>query len=305
MGRIRTVLGDIPPEDFGLALVHEHVMCDFVGAEKVSKDRYDAKEVRSVMLPYLEEIRRLGVSGFVDCTPAFLGRDAELLADLSKASKMHVLTNTGLYKEPYLPKCVWDLSVDRLAEAWVEEIEQGIDGTPIKAGFIKIAVNPGKIVPIQQKIVRAAALCSASTGAAIACHTENGEAAMHVLEILEGERADLSRLIVVHCDSEDDQGVHREIAYRGAWIEYDGVREENAEKILRMLKFVEKEGLENRLLLSQDAGWYNVGEDLGGKIRGYAYLVREFLPKVLDRGFGEEFAETVMRKNPAEAFQMK
>ncbi|MGQ9514712.1 MAG: hypothetical protein ACUVTL_06655 [Thermoproteota archaeon] len=95
MGKIRTVLGDISPEKFGLALVHEHIMCDFIGADKVGKERYDPKEVYEVMLPYLEEIGGLGVTGFVDCTPAFLGRDVQLIADLAKASKIYILTNTG------------------------------------------------------------------------------------------------------------------------------------------------------------------------------------------------------------------
>jgi len=305
MGKIRTVLGDIPPEKFGLALVHEHVMCDFIGADKVSKGRYEVREVYETMLPYLKEIRQLGVEGFVDCTPAFLGRDVSLLADLSKASNIHILTNTGLYKEPYLPKYVWEYSAGHLADMWIKEIEQGIDWTPIKAGFIKIAVNPGKVIPIQQKIVRAAALCSLSTGAAIACHTASGIAAINVMEILEDERADLGRLIVVHCDAEEDLNIHREIAKRGAWIEYDSVGEGNVEKILKMIEFVANEGLEDHLLLSQDAGWYNVGEPLEGKIRSYAYLVKDFLPMMLGRDFKREFIETIMRRNPAKAFQMK
>jgi len=305
MGKIRTVLGDIPPEKFGLALVHEHVMCDFIGADKVSKGRYEVREVYETMLPYLKEIRQLGVEGFVDCTPAFLGRDVELLADLSKASNIHILTNTGLYKEPYLPKYVWEYSAGHLADMWIKEIEQGIDWTPIKAGFIKIAVNPGKVIPIQQKIVRAAALCSLSIGAAIACHTASGIAAINVMEILEDERADLGRLIVVHCNAEEDLNIHREIAKRGAWIEYDSVGEGNVEKILKMIEFVANEGLEDHLLLSQDAGWYNVGEPLGGKIRSYAYLVKDFLPMMLRRDFKREFIETIIRRNPAKAFQMK
>ncbi|TLN01018.1 phosphotriesterase, partial [bacterium] len=98
---IRTVLGDIAPADLGITLVHEHILCDFIGADKVSKERYDVNEVFNVMLPYLSEIHRLGVRGFVDCTPAYLGRDVQLLADLSKASGIQILTNTGLYKEPY------------------------------------------------------------------------------------------------------------------------------------------------------------------------------------------------------------
>jgi hypothetical protein len=36
---IQTVRGRIKPDQLGLTLIHEHVMVDFVGADKVSKDR--------------------------------------------------------------------------------------------------------------------------------------------------------------------------------------------------------------------------------------------------------------------------
>jgi len=304
MGRIRTVLGDIFPGKFGSALVHEHILVDFVGADKFSKERYDAKEVFTVMLPYLAEIRELGVTGFVDCTPAYMARDAQLLADLSEAAGIHVLTNTGLYKEPYLPKHAFEYSADQLAELWIDEIKKGIEGTSVKAGFIKIAVNPGQIVSIQQKIVRAAARCSLSTGAAIACHTASGTAAMHLLRILCEEEADAGRLIVVHSDAEEDVEYHFQTARQGAWVEYDGLRPETAEKTLNLLRLMVDKGFEDQLLLSQDAGWYNVGEPKGGNIQGYEYLVKGFVPLMQQKGFSQELVNKILVKNPARAFEM-
>jgi len=304
MSRIRTVLGDIFPDKLGLTLVHEHVLVDFVGAETFSKERYDAKEVFDVMLPYLAEIRRLGVTGFVECTPAYMARDPQLLASLSEAVGIHILTNTGLYKEPYLPKHAFEYSVDQLAELWIDEIKKGIEETSVKAGFIKIAVNPGHIVPIQQKIVRAAARCSFSTGAVIACHTASGIAAMDLLEILDEEGVDANRLIVVHSDAEENMEYHFQTARRGAWVEYDGLKEETAERTLNLLRLMVKKGFEDYLLLSQDAGWYNVGELRGGNIRGYDYLMKGFVPLMLARGFGQELVNKILVKNPAKAFQI-
>lgn len=303
--RIRTVLGDISPEEFGLALVHEHILCDFIGADKVSRNRYDAQEVFNVMLPYLNEIKQLGVSGFVDCTPAFIGRDPLLLASLSKASGIHILTNTGLYKEPFLPKYAFEYSVEQLASMWVREIEQGIEETPVKAGFVKIAVNPGRIIPIQRKIVRAAARCSLSTGAAIVCHTASGVAAMDLLNIIGEEGLDPAKVIVAHCDAEEDWNNHLEILKRGAWVEYDGISEATSTKVLNMIRLVVENGFSNRLLLSQDAGWYNVGENKGGSIRPYSYLVKHFIPIMLREGFSRSLVDEVLAKNPAQAFQIK
>ncbi len=302
MGEIRTVLGDIPSQAFGLALVHEHISVDFIGADKCSKDRYDPKEVFDVMLPYLNEIRELGTSGFVECTPAFMGRDAELLAHLSRATEIHILTNTGLYKEPYLPKYAFDYSADLLADQWIREIEKGIDGTAVKAGFIKIAVNPDRIVPVQEKIVRAAARCSKSTGAVIACHTASGIAAMHLLEVTSEERLDPDRLIVVHCDAEPDTSFHIKIASQGAWVEYDGLKAETAERTVKFLKLMVEKSFGDQILLSQDAGWYRVGEPRGGSIRGYSYLIRHFVPLLLKSGFDQSLISKILVTNPARAF---
>jgi phosphotriesterase-related protein len=304
MAKIRTVLGDISPDEFGPALVHEHILVDFIEAEKFSRDRYDREEVFEVMLPYLARIKNLGVKGFVECTPAYMGRDAELLVRFSKALGIHILTNTGLYKEPHLPKFAFEYSADQLAELWIKEILEGVEDTPIKAGFIKIAVNPGIIAPIQQKIVRAAARCSLATGAVIACHTANGAAAMHLLKILDEEGLENDRLIVVHADAEENIKYHLEIARRGAWVEYDGLSQNTSEKILKLLRFMVDQGFEEQILLSQDAGWYNVGQPHGGNIRGYEYLIKEFVPLMRKNGFDQDLIGKILVENPAEAFQI-
>ncbi len=305
MAKIRTVLGDIPPEKFGLTLAHEHILVDFVGAGKFSKERYDPWEVFNAMLPYLTEIRELGVTGFVECTPNYMARDAKVLARLSEAADIHILTNTGLYKEPYVPRYAFNHTADQLADQWTNEIKEGIEDTNIKAGFIKIAVNPGSIIPIQQKIVRAAARCSLSTGAAIACHTASGIAGLHLLEILREEGADPDRLIVAHSDAEEDTKYHLQIASSGAWVEYDGLREETAERTLSLIQLMLDNGFEDHILLSQDAGWYNVGEPGGGDIRGFSYLVREFVRLMAEKGFRQQLVDKILVENPAKAFQLE
>ena len=119
--RIHTVTGTIDSQSMGLTLPHEHIMCDFIGADKVSKDRYNPDEIVEAMLPYVEEIKKLGVKTFIDCTPAYIGRDPEILAALSKAAGITIITNTGFYKEPYLPSYTWELSADELAGSIIEE----------------------------------------------------------------------------------------------------------------------------------------------------------------------------------------
>ncbi|HDY87865.1 MAG TPA: phosphotriesterase, partial [bacterium] len=264
-GFIQTVTGNISISEMGFTLPHEHVMCDFIGADKVSKNRYEPDEVIAAICPNLEEIKKLGVKTFIDCTPAYIGRDVEILAELSKKTGLNILTNAGFYKEPYLPQFTWDVSADKLAEIWTKEILEGIEGTKIKAGFIKIAVNPGALIPIQKKIVTAACRTSKITGAVIASHTGKGIAAVEELDILEKENINPESFIYVHADSEPDIKYHFEAAKRGAWVEYDGIRKNSAKKVIKLILSMLDKGYEDRILLSQDSGWYRVGEPGGGK----------------------------------------
>ena len=302
---IQTVRGRIRPGQLGMTLIHEHVMVDFIGADKVNKDRYDVDEVFEVMLPYLKEIKELAVTGFGDCTPMYIGRDAQLLARLAEAADMHIITNTGLYKEPYLPQYAFEKSADELARIWIDEIEKGIEGTGIRAGFIKIAVNPGELIPVQQKIVRAAARTSLATGATIASHTGHGIAAMEEMDILEEEGLPLSKFIFVHAGSEKDREYHFKTAERGAWVEYDHIKKDGAEESVQLIKSMLEKGYEDKLLLSQDAGWYNVGQPRGGNIKSFAYLVREFIPLMKRSGIHQDTINKLVITNPARALRIR
>jgi len=170
-GKILTVRGPIEPSELGLTLPHEHVMVDFIGADKTGPHRYDPDEVFNTMLPYMQAIQAQGVTGFMECTPMYLARDPEILLRLSEATGIHILTNTGMYKEPYLPQYAFNATTDELAKQWIDEILNGIGETGIRAGFIKIAVFKESLKPMQRKIVTAACRTHNATGATIACHT--------------------------------------------------------------------------------------------------------------------------------------
>jgi phosphotriesterase-related protein len=86
--RVMTVRGPIDPAHMGKTLPHEHILVDFIGAERATPDRYDADDVARVALPHLERARELGCRTLIDCTPAYLARDAALLRRLSIANPM-------------------------------------------------------------------------------------------------------------------------------------------------------------------------------------------------------------------------
>jgi phosphotriesterase-related protein len=299
---IVTVRGPIRADRLGLALSHEHVLVDFIGADKITPERWDRAEVARVMLPHLLAAKKQGVRAFFDCTPAFLGRDPRLLRNLAVASGLHVITNTGLYKEPYLPPYAFTESAEQLAGRWTREAVEGIEGTGIRPGFIKIAVNPGKLIEVQRKIVRAAALTSRRTGLAIACHSGSGPATLEALEVLREERVPLSRFIFVHAEGEPDRKLHAEAAKAGAWVSFDGVGWRPVAEHMKLIAGFLAEGHADRLLLSHDGGWYKPGEPGGGTIQPFTRLLGDLMPALEKEGLKPALRRKLLVENPRRAF---
>ena len=185
--KIITVTGEIPASQIGKTLHHEHILVDFIGADSISYDRWNKEEVVEKVLPYLQEIKELGYETLVECTPAYLGRDPELLKMLSEKSGLQILTNTGYYSAvgaKYIPEHGFTENAEQLAERWIEEAENGIEGTGIYPGFIKIAVERGPLEEINRKVVEAACITHKATGLTIMSHTGLALPAFQELEIL-------------------------------------------------------------------------------------------------------------------------
>lgn len=301
---INTVRGPLDPSRMGRTLPHEHVMCDFGGAGTAGAHRYDSEEVVKVMRPHLLAAIQRGVSTFVDCSPAYLGRDVEILRSLSQATGMHILTNTGYYGaagDKFLPRHAFRESSAALAERWILEYEDGIEGTEIRPGFIKIGVDAGPLSDVDRKLVEAAARTHLATGLTVACHTGEAVAARQVLEVLTAAGVAPEALIVVHADSIEDAAVPTALAGQGAWVELDGVRPDTTERHVKLITALIRAGFTDRILLSQDAGWYNVGEPGGGTVRPYTALADHLLP-ALDGSLTPGEIEAITETNPRRAF---
>ena len=305
---IQTVSGAIPPEMLGVTLMHEHVLVDFIGAEQVSASRYDANHAFTTVLPYLEQARGLGCRTLVECTPAYLGRNPLLLQRLSDASAVRILTNTGYYgaaKDRYLPRHAFTETADQLAARWIREFEHGIDGTPIKPAFLKIGVDEGPLSEVDAKLVRAAAITHRKTGLPIASHTSTGIAAMEELDVLERADVPLSSFIWVHAHNERDVNLLTRAASRGAWVEFDGVSPSSIARHVELVSHMKQRGLLDRVLVSQDAGWYRVGEPGGGGFRPYDSLFTVFLPALRSAGFQEDDVQRLLVTNPRRALSRR
>ncbi|MFC5409646.1 phosphotriesterase [Larkinella bovis] len=303
---LHSVTGPFPASAMGLTLIHEHVLVDFIGAEKIRKDRWKQAEVVAKMLPYLQRLRQLGVRTLVECTPAYLGRDPELLKTLAEQSGIRILTNTGYYgasNDKYLPAHARTETADQLADRWVAEFEQGIEGTGIRPAFLKISVNPGSLSELHRKLVTAAARTHKRTGLPIYSHTGPYVPAFEQIEILKQEGVDPAAFVWVHAQGQNM--VHYARAIReGAWVSLDGLDASNVGQYVDTLLLLKENRLLHRTLLSHDAGWFDPAEPDGGPIgRDYTVLFTKLMPELTRKGFTKKDWKQLLVENPMKLFQ--
>jgi phosphotriesterase-related protein len=305
---IVTVDGRIAASDIGKTLHHEHLLVDFIGADSTGYHRWNKDSVAEAVLPYLEEIKKRGFNTLVECTPAWLGRDPELLKMLSEKSGLQLITNTGYYSAVggrYLPQHAFEESAEELAQRWIDEAKNGIEGTGIFPGFIKIAVDRKPLEAINRKVVEAACITHKATGLTIMSHTGPALPAFQQLEILEKHNVHPSAFIWTHAQNEPDFEKHIEAAKKGTWVAFDYFVPGEVKRYTEFAVLMKKHGLLHKVLFSHDAGWYRPGEPGGGTFRGFTEIDQFLIPALTEIGLSQHDIHQLFVANPANAFQIR
>jgi len=306
--KVRTVRGEIPVSLMGKTLHHEHLLVDFIGADSTGYHRWNKAEVVKKVLPYLLEIKKSGYKTLVDCTPAYLGRDPELLKMLSEKSGIQIITNTGLYSAvggKYIPKHGFTESAEQLAKRWIVEAKDGIEGTGVFPGFIKIAVDRKPLEEINRNVVEAACITHKATGLVIMSHTGLAVPAFQQLQILKSYGVDPSAFIWTHAHNEPDFGKHIEAAKMGAWIAFDNFTPNQLDRFVEFALIMKKQGLLNKVLFSHDAGWFDPAKPDGGKFRGFLEIEELLIPALIKAGLKTKEIDQLFINNPANAFKVE
>jgi phosphotriesterase-related protein len=281
----------------GSVLVHEHILVDFGGVKSPSK--YDRGAVLRMARPHLEEVKKFGCVRLLECTPQGLGRDPLLMKMAADLTGLEIWTNTGVYgaaNRSGVPEWAWQANAKQLAQRWIGEWKKGVDG--VRPRFIKTAVNGYPLEELDRRLIEAAALTSLETDLTIASHTNGGgKAAEAQLDILDKLRCPLKKFVWVHAQNEKDHAFHARVARAGAWVEFDGIGPKSRGWHLECVQFMESQGLLERTLVSQDAGWYHAEIPGGGEYRGYTYIYTDFLPAL-----PEAERHRLLVDNPRKAF---
>jgi phosphotriesterase-related protein len=313
MSTVETVQGAVAAEELGVTLVHEHVRFRDEAVAAQWPDRYDEQAELDAAVAAVNAAKGHGVRTVVDPAPMFGGRDVRFMRQVAETTGVQLVACTGIYTYDYLPHYFENRDADLMAEHFVADIEVGIQGTGIKAAFLKCAADAPGVNPNIEKVHRAVARASVQTGAPIMAHSMPAVATgPRQIEIFKEEGVDLDRVQIAHCGDTDDVDYIERLIGEGVYVGLDRYglefflpidkRNATAAELLRR-------GHSERLMISQDYAatidWQTpeAGEQLlrHGAIRNWSMTLvfEEVLPALREQGvLDDEVFNTIFVDNP-------
>ena len=304
MGSIMTTLGAKSADELGMVLPHEHVFVDLRTWDQPGYAEADPAEVVALMGPEIARAEAAGVTAIVECSTVGVGRRADIDLAVTAATGFPLVVPTGIYREPWIPDWAHGAGEDALYDWMLGELTGEIAGTGVRAGWIKLSAGDDGLTTTETRILRAAARAAKETNSVIGSHTIRGRVVRDQLEVLEAVGLPLDRFIWIHTQAEPDHDLHREIARRGCWIEYDAIGSDEFDDafFVGLVQRALDAGLGGRVLLSQDRGTYDPAQPGGGIPRPYTYLPERFLPELRRSGLDDAEITGLIHRNPFEAF---
>ncbi|MFB7160368.1 phosphotriesterase [Lysinibacillus sp. NPDC056232] len=305
MVSINTVTGKLNINDLGCTLVHEHLLLRSEVVTFQFPHLYDEDVIYKKAVEGANAVKSQGVKTICDPTVVGMGRDVRFLERVANETDMQIVTATGIYSFTDIPYYFQNREIDHMAEAFIHDIEKGIQNTNIKAGFLKCSADAPGLTPDLEKVFRAVARAHKSTGVPIMTHshpeTENG---LNQLAIFEEEGVNLKSVMIGHTGDSTNLNYIHKILDKGAYIGMDrfGQGPLPAAKRNEVLLQLLKEGLEKRIFLSQDyccnIDWYTQ-ESIDEIIPGWSirFLIDEILPQLRKEGVTDHQIHTMMYEN--------
>ena len=302
MTQLFTTLGPIGRDQLGIILPHEHVFVDLRTPDQPGHAQADATDVIALMAPEIERLKAVGVSALVECATGGVGVRPDLDLAVSLATDFPIVVPTGIYREPWIPDWARDATESELRDWMLRDLTEGFSSAAFRAGWIKLSAGDAGVTPLERRILRGAAAAALETGAVIGSHTIAGDVVLDQLDTIEEVGGSASRFIWIHAQQEPDFALHRAVAQRGAWIEYDHIGRVDDEVAVDMIIRALDAGLGEQLLLSHDAGWYDPALPGGGTPQPYTHLSSSLLPRLRERGLDDRTIVQLTHTNPFTAF---
>jgi phosphotriesterase-related protein len=307
MAEVETVTGPVGLDDLGTTLVHEHLKMHSEPTPEQFPHLYDDEEAFRRATATATALVEQGVKTICDPSCLYHGRDVGFMRRVSEETGLQVVPCTGIYTYNELPQYFKNRDEDHMAEVFVHDIEHGIQGTKIKAAFLKCAVDEPGITDDVGKVLRACARASRQTGRPLMVHSHPGtRRGIEIMDVLDEENVDPTTIQIAHTGDTDDVEYIKELLERGPFIGMDRygldlilAADKRNETVMTLLE----RGYGDRMFLSTDAcaefDWFpaELVEQAAPNWRS-TYLFDQIVPQLRDAGMSEAQLDQLTVENP-------
>ncbi len=316
MPQVPTARGPVEADQLGWTLMHEHIFVKNPELEhNYPSPEWDEEGMHSTALAGMQALADRGIETLVDLTVIGLGRSIERIARVAESSPVKIVVAAGYYTQKDLPAFFHNhgpgLHADvpePLVEMFVRDISEGISGTGIKAGMIKVVTDQWGITPDIERVMAAAAEAHRQTGVPITTHTNAAhKGGLEQQEFFKRHDVPLEHVVIGHCGDSTDLDYLRTLMDAGSPIGMDrfgmDIMADEGDRIDTVVALCEQ-GYADRLTLSHDASFFSVNMEPSVRNRimpnwHHRYISDTLLPEMRRRGVSDETIEQIMVKNPA------
>jgi phosphotriesterase-related protein len=314
---VDTVRGPVEPAQLGFTLMHEHIAIQSVGVRQNWPELFDRAAVVGQCVAKLNAAKAAGVDSLVDLTTVDLGRDLPLFEEIAAQTELQLIVATGFHIN--VPRYFHLRPVEESTRLFVKDIQEGIQGTSVRAGVIKLACNDRVVAGPYDLSFRAGARAHRQTGVPISTHTDSSvRSGLDQQRILAEEGVELTRVVIGHSGDTDDLEYLERLLARGSYIGMDrfGLDQIGGQQFLdfagrvRLVAELCQRGYANQLVLGHDASGYSdprpnpLQERLWPNWH-FSHISQDVLPALREAGVSEAQIEQMTTANPRALFSVQ
>ncbi len=314
MTTVQTVNGEIAASELGVTLIHEHVRFRDEAVAENWPGRYDVKAELDAALHAVTAAQGHGVQTIVDPTAMFGGRDVRFMKSVADQTGVAIVPCTGIYTYDFLPHYFENRDAEMIAAHFVDDIEHGVQGTEIKAAFLKCAADAAGVTANVEKIHRACARASQQTGAPIMAHSmPAANTGPRQVEIFLEEGVAPEKIQIAHCGDSPDVEYVQGLLDRDVYVGLDRYGLEMYQPMDQrnaVTAELLRRGHAERVMISQDfcatIDWFpeqaRAQIESSGMVRNWSMTLvfEEVLPWLREQGVMDDAVfQTVFVENPA------
>ena len=324
MSTIQTVKGPIDSADLGRTYVHEHIFVLSADVQQNYPDEWGDEAARiDDAVAKLRELSASGVKTILDPTVVGLGRYLPRVQQVAaRVPELNIVVATGCYTYDDVPfffhhrgpalNAVLGMEVpDPMVDFFIGDIERGITGTGVRAGFLKCAIDAQGLTKGVERAMRAVAKAHLATGVPITVHTHpDTHQGLAVQRVLHDEGVDPRRVVLAHSGDTSDADHLSTLCEAGFWLGMDrfGINlavpfEARCDIVVEMCR----RGYAERMMLSHDAAcyidWIDPNVLAFMPDWNYLHIANDVVPYLLAHGVGEAEVTTMLVDNPRRYFE--